>query len=252
MNLGLNNKTVLVTAASQGLGKAIAAQFVAEGARVYICSRNSQLLNQTAATIDAIAIPCDLTNADAIHHLLEHIGKVDVLVTNAGGPPPGQFTEIDDAAWQAAFALTFLSCVRLIRQVLPGMQQQHWGRIICLTSTSVKQPIENLVTSNALRAAVANLAKSVANEVAADGITVNCVAPGRFDTDRLQQLITARAEQSGYMFAEEKDLMQRTIPTKRFGMVAELAALVTFLASDQASYITGTLLPVDGGLTKTY
>lgn len=251
MTTGLANKTVLVVAASQGLGKGIAQAFVAEQAKVYICSRNAEQLAEAAQDIGAIAITCDLTNPAQITQLINTIGPIDVLVTNAGGPKPGTFTDLTDADWVTAFELTFLSCVRLIRIVLPSMQQQHWGRVICLTSTSVKQPLENLMMSNALRAAVANLAKSLANEVAADGITVNVVAPGSFDTDRIKQLIQARADKSGYMFAEEEDMLKRTIPVKRFGQVDELAAAVVFLASDAASYITGTLLPVDGGMTKS-
>ncbi|EKD79055.1 MAG: hypothetical protein ACD_41C00179G0003 [uncultured bacterium] len=222
-------KTVLVAAASQGLGKAIAEAFVANGDNVHIFSRHTEP-------------PCDLTDLQQIEQLLKKIGPVDVLVTNAGGPKPGQFNDISDADWQQAFELTFLSAVRLIRGVLPNMQKNHWGRIICLTSTSVKQPIPHLITSNALRAAVANLAKSLANEVGKDGVTVNVVAPGMFETDRLNQL---------YPTQPDRDRVKTIIPTQRFGDVTELAATVVFLASDQASYINGVLLPVDGGLTKT-
>ncbi|MBI4407628.1 MAG: SDR family oxidoreductase [Candidatus Kerfeldbacteria bacterium] len=238
MDLGLNNKTVLVAAASQGLGKAIAEGFTAEGAKVFTCSRHTP-------------IQCDLTNPEQIRQLLETIGPIDVLVTNAGGPKPGTFSAISDADWEATFQLTFMSAIHLIRGVLPHMQQQHWGRIICLTSTSVKQPLDNLITSNAIRAAVANLAKSLANEYGQDGITVNVVAPGMFETDRLQKLIQSRADASGYMFDEEKDILRRTIPVRRFGDPAELAATVVFLASEPGGYINGVSLAVDGGLTKS-
>lgn len=251
MDLGLRDKVVLVTAASKGLGRAIAEQFVQEGARTYICARHEQEIMDTAQAIGAQPVVCDVTAVDQIQALVQHIGRIDVLVTNAGGPKSGYFSEISDTDWQAAFELTFLSVVRLIRAVLPGMQQRQWGRIICLTSTSVKQPLDNLITSNALRAAVTNLAKTLSLQVAHHGITVNTVAPGMFATDRLRQLITARAEKSGYMFEEEQDMLQRTIPAKRFGEVNELAAAVVFLASQQASYVNGTLLSVDGGITKT-
>lgn len=229
MNLGLTGKTVLVAAASQGLGKAIADQFRAEGATVYTCSRHED-------------IQCDLTDPAQIKALFAKTGPVDILITNAGGPKPGTFTQISDQDWHDVFTLTFLSMVRLIREALPHMQQQHWGRIICLTSTSVKQPIQNLTTSNAMRAAVANLAKSLANEVGKDGVTVNVVAPGMFETARIQQL---------YPTPAERVHVQSTIPAQRFGQVEELAAAVAFLASEQASYINGCLLPVDGGLTKS-
>ncbi len=245
MDLKLSTKTVLVAAGSKGLGKAIAERFVLEGAKVFICSRTH------AEVAGTTHIVCDLTQPESITELLKQVGPIDVLVTNAGGPKPGEFNDITDADWESTFQLTFLSAVRLIRGALPHMQQQHWGRIICMTSTSVKQPIENLITSNAVRAAVANLAKSLANEVAKDGVTVNVVAPGSFETDRITKLIQARAEKSGYMFDEERDIMQRAIPTGGFGKVEELAAAVAFLASESAAFINGIQLPVDGGVTKS-
>lgn len=251
MDLGFKNKTVLVTAASKGLGRAVAERFIQEGARVFICARHENEVMQTATEIGATGLVCDVTHPDHLATMIEQIGDIDVLVTNAGGPKAGYFTDITDTDWQAAFELTFLSAVRLIRAVLPGMQAQHWGRIICLTSTSVKQPLDNLITSNALRAAVANLAKTLSLQYAKDNITVNVVAPGMYETDRLRHLITTRAEKSGYMYAEEEDMLKRTIPAQRFGTVAEFAAGVVFLASEPASYINGTLLAIDGGITKT-
>lgn len=250
MDLGLQQKNVLVAAASQGLGKAIAERFVQEGANVYICARDTERLAETAQAIGAKGITCDLMKPADIKQMIKTIGQIDVLVTNAGGPKPGTFRDISDEDWQHTFELTYLSAVRLIRAALPNMQKNKWGRIICLASSSVKQPIENLIASNAIRAAVTNMAKSLANEVGKDGVTVNVVAPGMFETDRMQQLLQARAEKSGYMLLEEKDMMQRTIPAGRFGDVSELAATVAFLASVPAAYINGCLLPVDGGLTK--
>lgn len=252
MNLGLEKKVILVTAASKGLGKAVAKKFVEEGAITYICARDGTALTATAEEIGAHAVVCDLSQPAAITELKNRIGKIDVLVTNAGGPKPGFFDAVTDADWQTGFDVTFMSAVRLIRAVLPEMQQQHWGRIVCMTSTSVKQPLDNLITSNALRAAVSNLAKTLSLQVAKDGVTVNTVAPGMFETDRLTQLIQKRAEQSGYMFAEERDMLQRTIPAGRFGSVEEFASAVVFLASEPASYINGVLLSVDGGITKSY
>ncbi|EKD76480.1 MAG: hypothetical protein ACD_43C00095G0001 [uncultured bacterium] len=250
MNFGLENKKVLVVGASKGLGKAIAQRFVVEGATTYICARNASNLETTAQAIGAQAIVCDVTKPDSITHLIQLVGKVDVLVTNAGGPKPGFFTEITDDDWEAAFQLTFMSAVRLIRAVLPQMQKQKWGRIICLTAAA-GIPLDNLIISNALRTAVTNLAKKISQQVAKDGVTVNVVAPGLFETDRLAQLLQKKAEQSGYMLTEERDMLQRTIPTGRFGSVDEFAAAVVFLASSQASYINGVSLPIDGGITKT-
>lgn len=252
MDLGLEKKIVLVTAASKGLGKAVAKKFVQEGATTYICARDRATLEPAAQEIGAHAIVCDLTSPNGVEQLIKQIGKVDVLVTNAGGPKPGYFFDITDEDWETGFQLTFMSAVRLIRAALPAMQHQHWGRIICMTSTSVKQPLDNLITSNALRAAVANLAKTLSLQVAKDGVTVNAVAPGMFETDRLTQLIQKRAETSGYMFAEERDMLQRTIPAGRFGYIEEFAATIAFLASESASYINGVLLAIDGGITKSY
>lgn len=242
MDLGLRGKVVLVAAGSQGLGKAVAAEFVAEGAEVYICARDTERLAEAAQDIGAKGISCDITQPAQIKELVETIGHVDVLVTNAGGPKPGTFLDITDDDWTDSFALTFQSAARLIRAVLPSMRQQQWGRIICMTSTSVKQPLDRLVTSNAMRAGVANLAKSLANEVGAEGITVNVVAPGMFKTARIQQL---------YPTDQQQQTVQQSIPTGRFGDTAELAATVVFLASHQAGYINGCLLPVDGGLTRS-
>ncbi len=253
MDLGLSDKTVLVAAGSQGLGRAVAERFVQEGTRnIYICARTAATVSDAAKAIGARPMVCDVTDAHQIEAMIKKIGSVDVLVTNAGGPKPGTFTEISDEDWGSAFNLTFLSAVRLIQAALPSMQARRFGRIICLTSTSVKQPLDNLITSNAMRAAVANLAKTLSFQVAKDNITVNVVAPGMYDTARLRQLIQTRADQSGYMFAEEQDRLKRTIPAQRFGDTAELAAAVVFLASEQAAYINGVLLPVDGGVTRTF
>lgn len=251
MDFGLRHKVVLVTAASKGLGRAIAQRFVEEGASTYICARTEDELQQTAKEIGAKPLVCDVTNQQHIETAVKQIGRIDVLVTNAGGPKAGHFYEITDSDWQSSFELTFLSAVRLIRAVLPGMQTNKWGRIICLTSTTVRQPIDHLITSNTMRAAVVNLAKTLSLDIAKDGITVNAVAPGMYDTERLRELIARRAEHSGYMFEEEEDMLKRMIPTKRFGEISELAAAVIFLASEQASYINGALLAVDGGMSKT-
>lgn len=251
MDLGLRDKTVLVTAASQGLGKAVAAKFVEEGATVFICSRIQKTIQKTAGEIGATGIVCDVSSAADITAMFKQIGSVDILVTNAGGPPPGAFTDITEQQWEESFQLTFMSVVRLIQHALPHMQQQQWGRIICLTSTSVKMPIKNLIASNALRSAVAHLAKTLANEVAVDNITVNCVAPGKIYTGRITQLIAADRQSSGRSFEEEKEHMEHTIPMQRFGQVEEFANAVVWLASKPASYITGTSLSVDGGLTDS-
>ena len=251
MDLGLKNKTALVAAASSGLGKAVAQRLAGEGAKVFICGRNQDTITQAAQDINATGIACDVTHPEDIQQLVKEIGVVDILVTNAGGPPPGTFGDISDKAWDDSFQLTFMSAVRLIRAVLPGMQQNKWGRIICMASTSVTQPIPYLITSNAMRAAVANMAKTVAEEIADQNITVNTVATGMFETERMNQLLAHRAKNSGKTSTEEKNTFNEKIPAGRFGHVDEFADVVTWLVSERASYITGALIPVDGGLTHS-
>jgi 3-oxoacyl-[acyl-carrier protein] reductase len=260
MDLDLAGKRALVAAASRGLGKAIALRLAEEGASLAICARDAERLEKAAEEIrqrtgaEVLAVPTDLTDYEQIKRLVrraeEHFGGVDILVANAGGPPPGPFLELSDEQWQAAFQLTLMSAVRLAREVLPGMIARRWGRLIFSTSVSVKQPIENLILSNSLRLAVIGLAKSLANELAKYNITVNSVCPGPTATDRMKELITAQAERQGISYEEAERAWLSDIPMGRLGRPEELAALVAFLASERAGYLTGTAIQVDGGSVR--
>lgn len=255
MDLGLAGKVGIVAAASKGLGKAVAFRFAREGVRVAICARDEQTLLATAHEISAVTktevlpIRADVTRPDDIKSLVaetvKRFGGLDILVTNAGGPPPGNFFAFDDAAWEQAFSLTFMSVVRLCREAIPHMQRRGAGRIINIASVSVKQPINNLILSNALRLAVVGLAKSLSNELAPYGITVNTVCPGPTQTERMEQLLRAMGD-----VEEARRFWTKDIPMGRMGQPEELADLVAFLASENARYITGTVIQVDGGLVK--
>jgi 3-oxoacyl-[acyl-carrier protein] reductase len=242
------------------LGKACALELAREGARVVLCARDAERLALAAQEIRAatgaepIWLAADLTDPAHIRHLvdetLRRCGRVDVLVTNNGGPPAGYFDDLDDEAWLCAHQLTLMSAVRLIRAVLPAMRAQQWGRIVNITSIAVKQPIDNLLLSNVYRPGVTGLAKTLSAQVAADGITVNNVAPGYTRTDRVVVLAQARAAEKGIPVEEELAAMAAGFPMKRMAEPEELAALVAFLASEPARYITGTTIPVDGGTLK--
>jgi 3-oxoacyl-[acyl-carrier protein] reductase len=263
MDLGLLGKVALVTAASKGLGRASAAALAAEGANVVIASRNRETLEQTAQEIRQgsksiiLAIPTDLRKPDEITSLVtravDEFGGIDILVNNTGAPPAGTFDVLSDEQWQAAFDLIFLSAVRLIRLVLPSMRQrQGGGRIIQIVSSSVKQPIEGLLLSNALRPGVVGLAKTLSIELAPYQITVNNVCPGRMLTDRLRQGSSVQARIARGLTEEEAlSELARDIPLGRIGIPEELGALITFLASRQAGYITGTTIQIDGGLIQS-
>ncbi|GBD18801.1 MAG: SDR family oxidoreductase [Thermomicrobium sp.] len=260
MDLGLRGKVAMVAAASQGLGKAVALGFAREGANLAICSRNQAALEAVAAEartsgVDVLAVPADLTRAEDIAKFVEksiaHFGGVDILVTNAGGPPAGTFQDFaDDAPWQAAFELTLLSAVRLIRGVLPSMRARGGGAIIVMTSSSIKVPIPNLILSNVFRAGVAALAKTLAEELAPYNIRVNNVLPGRIATERLLYLDQVNAERAGVSVEEIRQRTIAQIPMGRYGDPEEFANAVVFLASERASYITGASLQVDGGYIK--
>lgn len=260
MDLGLRGKVALVPASSQGLGKAVALAFAREGARLAICSRRLDAIEATAEEArrlgaEVLALAADLTRAEDIANLVqrtvEHFGGVDILITNAGGPPAGRFDDFDDAAWQAGYELTLLSAIRLIRAALPSMRQRGGGAIITMTSSSIKQPISNLILSNVFRAGVAALAKTLADELAPDNIRVNNVVPGRIATERVAQLDQANAARLGVDVETVRQSMLAQIPLRRYGEPEEFADAVVFLASERASYITGATLQVDGGMIRS-
>lgn len=260
MDMGLKGAVAVVTASSQGLGKATALALAQEGANLVMCARGAERLEEAAQEIreqtgvQVLAVPADLSTEQGISAVIEatveQFSRIDVLVTNAGGPPPGDFTKHTDEAWQRAFELNLLSVVRLIRAALPYLKASRRGRIINFSSTSVKQPIDGLILSNSLRAAVIGMAKTLATELAPHSITVNNIAPGRLDTERVRSLDRNRASTLGISEEEAKQAQIANIPLGRYGDPMELAALAVFLASDKASYITGTTIQVDGGLVK--
>ena len=260
MDLGLKDKVAIVGGASKGIGRAAALGLAREGARVAISARNPDQLNATAEEIrqetgaDILAVPGDLSQAEATERVVDEavarFGTVHVLVANTGGPPMGNFDNMDDAAWENAFALNFLSTVRLIRKVLPHMQQQNWGRILSVMSMSVKEPIDGLILSNGVRPAVVGMAKTLSREIGKHNITVNTVLPGLILTDRLRGGISARAERAGKSFDETLEASAANIPLGRIGDPQEMANVIVFLASEAASYVNGVSLQVDGGVVR--
>jgi 3-oxoacyl-[acyl-carrier protein] reductase len=261
MDLGLKDKVALVAASSQGLGRAVAEELAAEGASLVLCARDSRTLAETAADIaektgaHVLAIPADVTVTADIKRLVdaanERFERIDILVTNAGGPPAGRFEQLTREQWENAIRLTLLSAVELARLVLPGMKERRWGRIINITSIAVKQPVENLLLSNSLRAGLTGFARTLANEVAADGVTVNNVLPGYTRTERLDELAEMMAEKQGISPGEFRGKWEKEIPMGRLGEPREFAAMVAFLASERASYVTGTSIQVDGGWIRS-
>jgi 3-oxoacyl-[acyl-carrier protein] reductase len=252
-------RVALVCAASKGLGRAAAEALARDGLQVAICARGAQALRETAAAITAaggrvLAIEADLRRAEdvtrAVETTVRTFGGLDVLVTNTGGPPSGPFLSIDEAVWADAIDSLLLSVVRLCRAAIPHLQARGGGRIINVTSISVKQPIEGLVLSNALRAAVTALAKTLAVELAPHNILVNCVAPGYTRTDRVAELSQQAAVRQGTTADEVDRRIVGQIPMGRMGLPDEFAAVVAFLASTAASYVTGAAIPVDGGWTR--
>ena len=257
MELGLRDKVALVAASSRGLGYAIAHELAAEGAAVVMCARGEERLKEAAREIAAatgarvlpvtgdVAKPKDVSGI--VSRALADFGRVDVLVTNSGGPPPGTFETTSPEAWKAAVDVLLTSAVELVRAVLPGMKERRFGRILNVTSITVKQPVENLILSNALRAAVTGMARTLASEAAPFGITVNNLLPGYTRTERLTELASATAERTGGSAKDFYARLEAEIPARRLGEPRELAALAAFLASERASYVTGQSIAVDGG-----
>jgi 3-oxoacyl-[acyl-carrier protein] reductase len=260
MNLGIAGKTALVSAASRGIGKAIAIGLAKEGVNMVICARNEAGLRKTAHEIESshsvkiLPIIADLTKASEVKSLIQEtmdrFGWIDILVTNAGGPPTGPSLSFSDLDWEHAMILNLLSTVRLCREVIPIMKRQGWGRIVNMVSVAAKQPLENMVLSNSIRAGVIGLAKTLSQEVAHDNILINSICPGWILTDRLVSIVQKRAESQGKTYEKALADLSASIPIKRCGTPEEVANLAIFLASERASYITGTTIQVDGGLVK--
>jgi 3-oxoacyl-[acyl-carrier protein] reductase len=257
MDLGLKGRVALVAAASKGLGRAVAEELAAEGAKLAICSRDAEAIEavgneiSNATGAEVLARAADVSRAGDIETFVDTAlriyGRVDILFTNGGGPPPGKFEAHDAAAWQRAAELVLFAPVELARRVLPGMKERRWGRILNLTGIAAKQPVDNLMLSNSLRAAVTGWARTLANEVAPFGVTVNNVLPGYTRTERVEALALANAKRDGITPEQAVARWEREIPLGRLGEPREFAALTAFLASERASYITGQSIAVDGG-----
>ena len=260
MDLGLKGKVAFIAGGSQGLGKATAMQMSREGARLAICALDDPELPGAVEEIRAatggeiIGIPADLTDADQARNFvrkgIEHYGTVDILVNNAGGPPSKTFLEIDDDLWMLGVRLNLMSTIIMTREAVPAMMEKRWGRIINMTSISVKQPIDGLILSNTVRSGVIGLAKTLSNELASYNITVNNVCPGYTMTERVRSLSVVVAEKEGTTPEAVIKKWESSVPMGRLGTPEEFAALVTFLASEQAGYITGASIQIDGGYYK--
>jgi len=260
MDLGLKDRVAIVAASSQGLGKGVALALAREGAKLAICARTSGAIQAAAEEIrsvtgvEVLARAMDVTAQDQVGELVEEtqrrFGRIDICVSNAGGPPSKTFAETSADDWISAVNLNLMSTVYLAREVLPVMQRQQWGRFIAITSVAVKQPIEGLILSNSVRSAVSGLVKSLANEYGKYNVLVNNICPGYTRTERLTELSTRLATRGATTPAEIERQWTHQIPLGRLGEVEEFASVVAFLASDRASYLTGISLAVDGGLVR--
>ena len=260
MDLGLRGRVAIVAAASKGLGRAVAEELAREGAEVAICARTARDLEAAAAAIraatgrDVFWQALDVTDPAGVAAFVaaveQRFTRVDICITNSGGPPSKLFSDTTVQDWRAATDLLLMSTVSFAREVLPRMRKNHWGRFLTITSVAVKQPVDGLLLSNSLRAAVAGLARTLANEYAAHGITVNNVCPGYTRTERLDELAGSLAGRSGGAPDDVFAGWSKQIPAGRLGRPEEFAALVAFLASERASYINGTSIAVDGGLSR--
>ena len=260
MDLRLNGKIALVSASSRGIGKAVAKELAKEGCKIVICARNKDELNATKKEIETetnsevVAVIADIRKQTDIENVVNAavntFGRIDILVNNSGGPPPGFFLELDDKAWYNAIDLLLMSTIRFTRLVLPGMQKRKWGRIINLTSFAVKQPVDNLTLSNSIRLAIIGFAKTLSNQVAKDNITVNNITQGLTLTERVKQLAQSIAESKRIEVEDVFNNWKQEIPVKRLAEPDEIAAVIAFLASERASFINGATIQIDGGQTK--
>jgi 3-oxoacyl-[acyl-carrier protein] reductase len=256
MDLGLKDCNAFITGASRGLGKACAKALADEGARVFVCSRNAEELKRAAAEFSVagystadISRPAEVKRVVA--EAIAALGGLDCLVTNAGGPPTGSFERAGDGDWDIAYQLNLMSAVRLIREALPALKASGRGRIVNLTGYGVKEPMTDLVVSDSVRAGVMVMAKTIASDLAPYGITVNNIAPGPIMTDRLTEILSARAKSSGITSDEQLKRFSETIPVRRMGRPNEIGDLCAYLCSSQAGYLTGQTIVVDGGVNRS-
>jgi 3-oxoacyl-[acyl-carrier protein] reductase len=259
MDLGLSGKRVMIGGASSGIGRKCAELMAGEGADLFLIARGEEKLRAAADDLKSRSVKvswqaADLSTpagVDAVWDAAEErLGGIDVVINNAGGPKPGPFSALGDDDWEAAFQLTLMSSVRMMRRALPGMTARRWGRIVSIMSTSVKQPVANLMLSNSLRMAVVGLSKTLLGEIGGSGVTINTVGPGFASTERLSQLAAATAERQDVTVEEVYSRWTSEVPLGRIGTPEEIAAAVVFLASEPAAYINGVFLPVDGGRIK--
>jgi 3-oxoacyl-[acyl-carrier protein] reductase len=256
MDLGLNDCRAFIAGASRGLGKACAKALAAEGARVFICSRNAAELERTARNLGATGYSAaDLSRAEEVKRVMAEaiaaLGGLDCLVTNAGGPPTAPFENAGDDDWDVAYQLNLMSAVRLIREALPALKASGRGRVVNLTGYGVKEPITDLVVSDSIRAGVTVMAKTIASDLAPYGVTVNNIAPGPVMTDRLAEILSARAKSLGITPERQFERLSQTIPVRRMGQPNEIGDLCAYLCSPQAGFITGQTIVVDGGISRS-
>ncbi len=259
MDLGLKGKVALVGGSSKGIGRAAATALAMEGCKVAICARDDTALTATAQTIrqqtmaQVLPVDCDMASYEDIKHVVAEtvktFGRLDIVVNNAGGPPAGSFDDFTEESWQQAISQNLLSAIRTTREALPHLRRSGSGRIINITSVSVKQPIDHLILSNTTRLGVVGMAKTLSREVAAEGITVNNICPGNIATERLVSLIEERAQRQGVPMEQVMEVEEARLPMGFLGDPGDVASLVVFLASAKARYITGTTIQVDGGST---